>query len=273
MPRQFPRMIWAETLKTFTRGSGIAALAIAFAVGFLTVAAIWGVQHSGVELNGADASEVIKVTGVEVAGYALKLRNFFVLPLFLLLSAASAVAGEYGDRTLRELTVRPVPRWSVLLAKLIALSALSAVTLVITLGASLGPGLGLFGQGAAEIVPVDAPGILDVVAGYAATWLSDIGLLSIGIMASLFIGSVGGVVVAVVMVLMADKALYLVLLGAAQFGVSAAASLVPWTLGNALACWEEWSGAWNPAQFAALATYSAISFTIAVARFHRMDVP
>jgi ABC-2 type transport system permease protein len=263
-------MVWAETLKVFTRGSGIAALAIALLVGVFTVGAVYGAKHSGMQLNGADASEVIKVTGVQVAGYALTVRNFFVLPMFLLLAAASAVAGEYGDRTLRELVVRPVPRWSILAAKLVALTLLSLTTLVLTLVPALGLGLALFGT---TLDGETTPSVISLLGGYGATLLSDVGLHALGMLASLFLTSVGGVVVGVVMLLLGDLGLRGVLFAAGQLGVKAAEALVPWTLGNALACWKGWESGWNPSQFGALAAWTAISLAAAIATFRRIDVP
>jgi ABC-2 type transport system permease protein len=192
-----------------------------------------------------------------------------VLPLFLLLSAAGAVAGEHKDRTLRELLVRPVPRWSVLAAKLVALSLLSAVTLVLTLVPSLG--LGVLMWGAAPVA--GQPGIGPVVLGYAASFLSDVGLLAVAMLVSLFVGSVGGVVVAMTLLLMADLAIRGVLNLAASFGAESAASLLPWTLGNALGCWEGWKDGWEPARFVALAALVTISCGLGIARFARMDVP
>jgi ABC-type transport system involved in multi-copper enzyme maturation permease subunit len=272
-PAHFVRLVLAEARKVFTRGSGIAAMIVAVAAAVLVVVGIkaihdWGVGQ-GANINGMSPAELLSTSGPAVAGWALQVRNFFVLPLFLLLSAAGAFAGEHKDRTLRELLVRPVPRWSVLAAKLVALSKLSAVTLLLTMGPAMGLGVILFG---ATPVPGE-PGMGQVALGYAASFLSDVGLLAVAMLVSLFVGSVGGVVVAMTLMLMADLALRGVLNLASTLGAESAASLLPWTLGNALGCWEGWKDGWEPARFVALATVVVISCGLGVARFGRMDVP
>ncbi|MDP2307239.1 MAG: ABC transporter permease subunit [Pseudomonadota bacterium] len=280
IPRHFPRMVLAEIRKVFTQGSAIAALSIALVVGIGAVAGYAWVQsfdESGPSFNGTPVSQIVIASGIETAGKALWARNFFVLPLFLLLASASSVGGELADRTLRELVVRPVPRWSILAAKLVALSTLSAATLVVTLVPSLGAGTALFGltsEGASALgAPLGAPGVGALLGGYAASFLSDVGLICIATAASLVVPSVGGTVVGVALLLMADLALWglLKLLGA--FGVAEAAAVIPWTLGNALGGWKGWQEGWEPAQFGALAVFVAVSLTFAIARFHRMDVP
>ncbi len=274
MPRQFPAMIAAEIRKVFTRGSALAALIVALVVGLGAVAVLWKVQgmaEGGPSVNGTPVSQIVNASGIDAAGGALWARNFFVLPLFLLLAGASAVGGELGDRTLRELVVRPVPRWSVLAAKLVALSLLSAVSLVLTLVPSLGLGTLIFGLSAEGAV--DGPTVGALLGGYAASFLSDVGLLAIVSAVSLVVPSVGGTVVAVALVLLVDLAIRGLLSLLGMLGVEGAAKVEPWTLGNALACWEGWKDGWDLAQFGALAAFVAGSLAFAIARFHRMDVP
>lgn len=275
MPRQFPAMLAAEIRKVFTRGSAIAALAVALLVGLGAVAVFWQLQRmgeGGPSVNGTPLGQIVRASGIDIAGGALWARNFFVLPLFLLLAGASATGGELGDRTLRELVVRPVPRWSVLAAKLGALSLLSAVSLVVTLVPSLALGAALFGLSPAD-APVDTPTVGALLGGYAASFLSDLGLLAIVTAASLVVSSVGGTVVAVALVLLVDAALRGLLSLLGMVGVEGAAQLQPWMLGNALACWEGWKDGWDVAQFGALAVFVVAACAFAVARFQRMDVP
>lgn len=274
MPHQFLAMVVAEVRKVFTRGSGLAALVVALLVPLGTVAVVFGVRNSGFEFNQTDVSELLKPSVVDIAGWALKVRNFFVLPLCLLLAAASSVAGEYGARTLRELAVRPIPRWSILAAKLLALFTLSLATLVLTLLPALALGFAMFGlPEAGGVVSADAPGLADVLLGYLATLASDMGLYALAMLASLFVGSVGGVIVSMTLLLLADFVVGVALKAAGTFGVEAAATLVPWTLGNALACWEGYANGWNAAQFGALGAFTVAASAIAVVRFNRMDVP
>ena len=276
MPRHFHRMVLAELRKVFTRGSGYAALAIALFVGLAAVFGYWNISRMGegdLSVNGTPLSQIVTASGVEVSGWALWARNFFVLPLFLLLAAASSLGGELGDRTLRELVVRPVSRWSVLAAKLAALSTLSAATLLLTLLPSLGLGTALFGlQGPAA--GAGAPEVSSLLMGYAASFLSDVGLLSIAMASSLVMPSVGGTLVAVVLLLMIDKGAGLLLKLLEMVGVTQAAQFVPFTLGHALACWEGWKGGeWEPTSFIGLGVLISACFTIAMVRFQRMDVP
>lgn len=290
IPRHFPRMVFAELRKVFTQGSAIAALVIALVVGIGAVAGYAWVQSfddaTGPSFNGTPVSQIVVASGIGAAGKALYARNFFVLPLFLLLASASSVGGELSDRTLRELVVRPVPRWSILAAKLLALSMLSAATLIVTLVPSLGAGTALFGL-TADVAAGDtsqsailgaalgggAPSVGLLLGGYAASFLSDVGLICIATAASLVVPSVGGTVVGVALLLMADLALWGLLKLLGVLGVEWAATIVPWTLGNALGGWKGWQEGWDPAQFGALAVFVAVSLTFAIARFHRMDVP
>lgn len=271
IPRQFPRMVLAETRKVFTSGSAIAAITIAVLVAIGAVFGVWQWGHMrdsfSASVNGQETVSNFTSSGEYVAGWALWARNFFLLPLFLLLATAGSVAGELGERTLRELVVRPVPRWSILAAKLLALCALSIVTLVVTLTLSLGLGAAFFG--------LDTAGgaLSSLLLGYAASFLSDVGLISLTMLASMLVSSVGGVVVAMLLLLILDFGLGLLLKLLGAVGVEEAALVVPYTLGNALGCWIGSEKGWDPVQFGALGVYVVVSAVFAVARFHRMDVP
>lgn len=274
IPAHFPWMVWAELRKVYTRGSGLGAIVIAAVVGIGAVAAMYQAGNNDTaQINGASLAQIVNMNAVEVAGWALYARNFFVLPLFLLLAAASSVAGELGNRTLREDLVRPIPRWSALASRVIAVSSLSAVTLMVTLALSLLPGLGLFGLPVEGSVPVDYPTVQRVLLGYLASFASDIGLVAIAVLLSLVVRSVGGVVVTLVLILMADLAIRGVLNLMALAQIAAAKTLLPWTLGNALGCWEGWSGAFEPARFLALAIVTLGAMALATLRLSRMDVP
>ncbi len=271
IPRQFPRMVVAETRKVFTSGSAIAAITIAVLVAIGAVFGVWQWGHMrdsfSASVNGQETVSNFTSSGEYVAGWALWARNFFLLPLFLLLATAGSVAGELGERTLRELVVRPVPRWSILAAKMLALCALSVATLVVTLVLSLGLGSAFFG--------LDAAGgsLSSLLLGYAASFLSDVGLISLTMLASMLVSSVGGVVVAMLLLLILDFGLGLLLKLLGAVGVEQAALVVPYTLGNALGAWNGFEKGWDPVQFGALGVYVVVSAVFAVARFHRMDVP
>ena len=274
MPRNFPAMVAAEIRKVFTRGSAIAALVVALVVGFGAVLVSWrvaGMGEGGMSLNGTPVSQLVRTSGIDIAGGALWARNFFVLPLFLLLAGASATGGELADRTLRELVVRPVSRWSVVTAKFLALALLSAASLVLTLVPSLALGAALFGLSPSD-APIDGPSLGALLGGYGASFLSDLGLLSIAMAVSFVVPSVGGTVVAVALLLLTDAALRGLLSFLGFVGVTGAAALKPYLLGTALACWEGWKDGWELAPFGALAAFITLAYGFMVARFARMDV-
>ena len=271
MPSQFLAMVRAELRAVFTRGAGYAVLGMGLVVGLLAVAFLEFLkQRFGADdaATTAQAGQMVKqftqFTAGDAAGKALWARNFFILPMFLLLVTGGSLAGELSDHTLRELLVRPVPRWSVLLAKFLALLGLSAASLVASLLPSLLGGFVLF-QSAGPVG--------DVALGYLASWLSDAGLIAIGLLASTLVRSAGGVVVSVILFLMADLAargLLSVLGMAGVTGLDQVKGLLP---GAALAAWQGWSGDWAWQPFAGLGVLIAVGFGGALLRLQRMDVP
>lgn len=269
IPTHFPMMVVAELRKTFTKGSGISALIVALLVGILTAAVVYQVQHmEGASINGAPVSELVDVDAVQIAGYALRVRNFFVLPLFLVLGMAGSVAGELSDRTLRELLVRPVSRASVLLTKLGAAGILSGFTLLLTFIPAFALGAALYGLPEENL----NQWLIRIVAAYGASFIADLGWLSIAMLTSLFIHSAGGVVVAVVFGLGLDMTLRAFLWGLEKLGAESAAMLRPFTLTYGLDAWQGWSDGWEPSRFVSLAVVLCGSLAVALARFRRMDV-
>ncbi len=265
-PAHLLRVYLAECRKTLGRGSGVAALGVAAGVGLLAALALVGAQRLGGEaqVNGAALPELVRFTGSTALSWALRARNFYVLPLVLLWAAGASFAGEIADHTLRESLVRPVPRAAVLAAKVLALATLSAATLLVTGAVAGGAGVALFGLD-------DAFG--PVLLGYAASWISDLGLLALGVLASLWFRSVAGVVVGVVLLLMADLALRLALKLAGALGVTAAGAVVRWMPGEALAAWEGYAGGWSVPAFAGLLVLIAGCLGLAWLRLRRLDLP
>jgi ABC-type transport system involved in multi-copper enzyme maturation permease subunit len=265
-PHHFLRMYLAETRKTFTRGSAVAALGVAAAVAIVSLVAMKFAANAGSDatMNGQPLAKLFEASGGTVTGWALKARNFYVLPLLLLWATGSSFAGEIRDHTLREVAVRAVPRTAILAAKLVALLTLSAGTLVVTGLLTAVLGASFFG----------AEGTwLDLLGGYAASWLSDLGLLSLGTLAALYLRSEAGVVVGVTLALMADLGLRLVLKLAGVLGVTSAASITPWLPGSALGAWEGYSSGWAWEPFASVTALIVIVLGLAVWRFQRLDIP
>jgi ABC-type transport system involved in multi-copper enzyme maturation permease subunit len=267
IPTHFHLMFLAELRKTLLRGSGMAAILIAAAVGLLAVAGMGLAQYLGSEaaVNGLPLDQIMDFSGVTTAGWALRARNFFLLPLLLLWATGASFAGELKDHTLRELLVRPVPRWSVLLAKLLALAVLSAITLVVTAVLSGGLGALLFGiEG--EWGPL--------ALGYLASWPSDLGLLSMGILVALLVRNVAGVVVGVVLYLALDLVVRLLLSLIGKLpSMELAAEIARFMPGQALAAWEGYLDAWSLTSWAGLAVLIVLCLAAALFRLMRMDVP
>jgi ABC-type transport system involved in multi-copper enzyme maturation permease subunit len=265
-PAHFLGMFLAELRKTLLRGSGLAALAVAAAIGALAVGGLAAAKHYGGDavVNGAPLDQLLQFQGVTVVGWSLRARNFFLLPLVLLWATGTTFAGEWREHTLRELCVRPVPRWAVLCAKLGALCVLSGLTLVVTGVVAAVPGALLFG----------AEGDWGtVLLGYLASWASDLGLLALGILASLLVRNVAGVVVGVILFLVLDLGLRLVLKLAGVLGLASAETLAHFLPGEALAAWEGYSAGWSWIPFAGLGTLLALSLALSLWRLARTDIP
>jgi len=266
MPPHFPKMVMAELRAVFGRNSGKGAVILAFVVGILAAVALNYAQQqaANVQANGMPVANMIDTSWRGVCSFALGARNLFILPMLLVLATASTLSGEVGEHTLREILVRPVSRWSIVLAKFLALTTLSAATLIATLLPALLGGATLFGT-EAEIGPV--------LLGYLASWSSDLGLIAMAMLIASFMRNVGGVVVVVVLYLMVDKAFGLLLKLLGTLGVEKAATIQPFVPGNALACWEGWENGWESGQFIGLAVLFVVCMAGTLLRVQRMDVP
>jgi ABC-2 type transport system permease protein len=207
--------------------------------------------------------------GVMAAGTALTLRNFFVLPLLLAQVAAAGLAGDGADRTLRDLLLAPVSRTRVLAVRLGALTLLSAACTLLTLLASLLPGLALLGAGG---------NVGRLALGYAASVASDVGLLAATACLALWMRSATGTVVALLFGLMLDLGARMALKAAGGLasmgiaGLSVAPRLVPFTFGAGLACWEGWEDGFQAAAFASLAVWTTLFLMLARARIEHTEV-
>lgn len=264
----FLAVVMAEARAIYGRASAKLAVVVALLTGVVVLVALQWLhgQADAIQANGNPINQMVEFSGPAAAGWALRVRNFFVLPLVLLLATAASFAGEIGDQTLREVLVRPVPRWWILLSKTLVLGSLAALTLVLTLVPALGGGAALFGTDG----PTTVGGVL---LGYAASLLSDVGLIALGLLASTFVRSVGGVVVAMMLVLMGDMGLRVVLKGMAWLGAAWAEDVGRALPGAALACWEGWAGEWDPWAFIGMAVLLLVGFGGTWMRFSRMDVP
>ncbi len=77
--------------------------------------------------------------GVRIAGSAslpslvLSVLSYTLLPLFIILVATDMFGGEMRDRTIKMAFLRPVTRWKVFMAKLLAMATYIALALGVTL--------------------------------------------------------------------------------------------------------------------------------------------
>lgn len=266
IPRQLPAMVRAEIQAVFGRWSGRVALVAALAIGILSVVALVYADQMAdhLQANGTPAASMLVTDWQTTAAWALTARNFFVLPLFLVLGSAATISGELRDNTLRELLVRPVPRWSIVLAKILALWTLSLSTLVITATTSIAGGAALFAR--------DLP-MMPVLQGYAMTWVCDLGLITMAVMVAAFMTSVGGVVVSLALYLMADWLVRGALRLAGNFGVDWAPTVRDVLPGTALELWGDWDAGFATTKVLTLVALIVISGGVATVRVQRMDVP
>jgi ABC-type transport system involved in multi-copper enzyme maturation permease subunit len=257
-------MVAAEVRVVFGRASGRLALAVALTVGVLAVALMYAAHEYGGSVQANGAPVLFSFSATDCAGWALRGRNFFVLPLVLLLAGASALGGELGDHTLRELLVRPVSRPAVVLAKLVALAVLSLATLLLTFVPALVGG-GVFFGFTGETVP-------PLLLGYLASWGRDLALVSLAFLCSTFVTSVGTAVVVVVLVLMADFAARMLLKLLGAVGVAQASAIEPLLPGAALDAYEQWSTGWTWQPIVGLVVLTVVALGATIVRVNRADV-
>jgi ABC-type transport system involved in multi-copper enzyme maturation permease subunit len=266
MPPQLFAMIRAEVVAIFGRWSGRGALVVAIVVGLLAVGGLEAASRAAdnIEANNTPVAQMLKVDWSTSLAWALQARNFFVLPLLLVLSGASTLSGELKENTLREVLVRPVPRWSVVFAKISALSLLSLATLVLTaLTATVG---------GAILFATEEP-IVGHLSGFAMSWLSDLGLITITLLVASFSRSVGGVVVSLALYLMVDWLLGKLLGFIGQLGVDWAPVVQDILPGTALQAWADWDSGFEPKRVGALLVWIVITWALSTWRVQKMDVP
>ena len=266
MPPQFLRMLWMELVTVFKRRTGIAVLVVALLVPIAVLGAIALIKARtvGLTVQNTPAEQLMQFTAAEAAGWALRGRNFFVLPLFLLLATGEAFAAEREDRTLRELLVRPVPRWSVLAVKFLALFALALVSLGLSLIPSIVGGFA---------ISQDPGPVWDLLLGYLASAASDAGLISLGLLAGTFVRGAGGVVVSVIALLMLDMGARGLLWIMGKAGLTWADQVSGLLPGASLAAWEGWTSGWAWQPFAGLAVLLGVCLGATLLRLQRADVP
>lgn len=282
----------AETIKLSTRTSArlglvamvLLALGVPVFMQLLESAVVVTPPPDGVDpTTAADAAAGALAFDVgSVLSGVLGFRNFFVFRAAIIAVVAVGFAGEIGARTLREDLVRPVHRWTVLLAKWLALQAFVLAGAVVPFVVAAAVGWLLFGGGE----------LGEVTTRYALTWLGDVGFASLVVALSLLSRSVPGTIGGVFLYWVVDRAL-----GWALWGVDKGRALIeqfldaaklsdltwmldlvqqvrPWLPSSAFdLSWDydpEAELVWQ--SFVALGGYTALSVGLAVWLFSRMDV-
>ncbi len=269
-------MVRVELLKVFTRGSGLGTLVVSALVAAFVTLLTWKVSgwQDQMQFNGQSIRGVFAFDVVTVGSWVLYARSLVVIPFLLLLATAASVAGEHGDRTLRELVVRPVPRWSILAAKAVSLGVLSACSVLVTFAVAVSMGWALLGPPSVDqSIATGANSLTRLALGYGASFFSDLALIAIGMALSVFVRSVGGVVVSIILLLIMDRVLWLILSAAGLLGIEIASELVQWTLVSAMGCWKGWEAEFLPGQFVIVGILTGAAFALSAVRFGRVDVP
>ncbi len=276
--------LWrAETLKLFSRGSARFGLGIAALASVAGVFALWQLSGSQMVVNGASVESLLAESANAPAAlrWGLYLRNFFILPAFVILLSAQSLAGELQARTLREELLRPVPRWAMLVAKWGALGA--------WIGATLGVAWVIGAVGGMILLGTGGPWA-EVALGYLACFCCDLGLAAISLAVAVLVHGVAGTVVGtflflVLGVFLGWGLLFLSWLAGIDAVRTSAGGLVwvldwvvkaePWLPPAALRAWMGVSPAtdWIWQSFASLAGITSAALALAARRLAGLDLP
>lgn len=131
-----------EWVKLWSRKKTVFFLSLMLVLPFLGLPIIMNVQSG------------LGITAVVSADYPITVLNvllLFVLPLLIFMSAADMFSGEFGDRTIRAVLVRPVSRFKLFAAKLLAAFALIGASLLAAWVSSVAAAFFLPGSGGMAI--------------------------------------------------------------------------------------------------------------------------
>ena len=267
--------LWqAETNKLLSRMSARAGLIVAVCIGLFFPALLYWLVNSGMLVNGADVSDSLSADAPRAIFWSLNVRNFFILRAFIIMLGALSLAGEYRTRTLREDLLRPIPRWSLLLAKWCALSTWIVLTLGLTWIMSSVVSLLLFGTAGVWKEPALA---------YLVTGLCDIGFAALVLAMAVIIRSIAATIIGVFLFLVFDTFLGWGLSLLSWIGdmmelpwvLELAVQARPWLPSSAFGVWYGFAdgGSWVWQNFASLGAVAALSVLVATVVFERIDLP
>jgi ABC-type transport system involved in multi-copper enzyme maturation permease subunit len=204
-------IVLAEIRKLFSRTSARVGLVVAALIGFglpilraiVRMFEQWTVdalQESGG--MGGPAPELADILATDIAFAALATRNFFLLRVLIIMVGALSVAAEYQTRALREDLLRPVPRWSVVLAKWLAIDTWIAASVLCTFVPAV-------------LVSVVAWGVdgdwQALVLAHLATIASDAGFAALVVLVAIASRSVAGTIAGMVIFYFLDLAMWMFL--------------------------------------------------------------
>ncbi len=276
--------IWqAETIKLMSRRAARVAILLSIVLGLAGPALLTLIMGTEFEVNGSPFGEWLGLVGEAPAGqlWALEIRNFILLPIFVMWLSAVSVAGEFRSGTLREDLVRPVPRAAVFLAKWGALTTWIALTLALTwvAGGVAGPVAfgfeGRWGQvalGYLATLPVDA--CIAAITLTVAISLRNVPASLVGMVLVWVVSIMTSILVASALLLLnADFAVQQ--LGIDPWYGEMLALISPWLPSEAIGAWagaaERSDWVWQ--HFASLGLMTTASLGLGAAVFQRTDVP
>ncbi len=272
--------LWrAELLKLLSRIPARLGLVIATALAVTAPTMLWWLGSSEMVVNGSLMSDSLSLDAATGTLWTLKVRNFYVMRVFILVLAALSFAGELKARTLREDLLRPVPRAAVLVAKWAALSTWVAATVLISWGVSFAAGAVLLGLDGGWSPSVQA---------HLATVAADLGFAALALSVAVFARSVAGTIAGVFLFLVLDTMLGWFLWFAGMMRDSMPPEMMelpapvnwllastPWLPSSAFAVWFELANEVDPSwqAWASLSLITVLSLGLAERWFARMDVP
>ena len=245
-------VVQAEWSVLLRRWSARATLALSVLLPLLVLGIFraLGAEDAALQFNGKPVSEIVDLTAANAATAALGVRNAIVMPVLFLLLAGQVMAGERSSHVLREHLVRPIGRGRVLLGKMAAVWGLGVGSLVLDTG----------------------DGWRSVLAGHAASMVSDLALVVFGFFLACHLKSAVGVSAVGLGMMGVDWVLRIGLSGLRFVGVESAEWVLPIMPGTGLG-WYDIDGASVAAPaLAGLCVWVGAMAALAHRRIHRMDV-
>lgn len=237
------------------------------------------------------------------------MRSFMFLPILIFLLGGLVMASEFASRSTREDVLRPAPRWTILLGKWGALLTwILAASLLTSVLSSLG-GLALlqgFELDEAALVGVDSMNSWEAFQAYffyvwnpvsgavfmvVSTFCTDLGFATLALCVAVLTRSVAATVASLVMVFMAQLAVWVTFgIATNDFMRQAAAQQTPWMseeIRESLFGWLDFFALWQPPSVLGTCTFietpwegyitllviTVFALVVGMLRFETMDVP